>query len=70
MTNFDYYICGDYEVNGKIGPCLIRLAGNTEAEAQKVLAETVANPPAKCLGNIHIRKQESDKCWWNQGGLD
>lgn len=67
---FDYFICGDYEVGGEIHTCLICLAGSDEENAKKVLEKTMANPPKKCLGNIHIEKEEKENCWWNQGHLD
>lgn len=67
---FDYFICGDYEVCGKIKSCLICLCGSDEEHAKKVLADKIANPPKDCLGNIHIEKEEVSACWWNQGGLD
>lgn len=67
---FDYFICGDYEVNGEIHGCLICLAGSDEEHAKKVLEKTMANPPKKCLGNIRIEKEEKENCWWNQGHLD
>lgn len=67
---FDYFICGDYEVCGKISSCMICICGGNEEHAKKVLEETKANPPKDCLGNIHIEKEESSACWWNQGNLD
>ena len=68
--SFEYFICGDYEVCGKIEICLISICGYDEDHAKKVLEKTIANPPERCLGNIHIEKEESSACWWNQGGLD
>lgn len=68
--NYDYFICGDYEVNGKIEICLICTCGTNGEHAKKVLEEKIANPPSDCLGNIHIEKEESEKCWWNCGNLD
>lgn len=67
---FDYFICGNYEVCGKIHSCLIYTCGSDENHAQKVLAETIANPPERCIGNIHIEKEEVSACWWNKGNLD
>ena len=67
---FSYFICGDYEVSGKISTCLICTCGCKEEHAKKVLEEIVANPPKDCLGNIHIEKEESSACWWNKGNLD
>ena len=68
---FDYFICGDYEVCGNVRSCLICLGSrNDEAQANKKLQEVLANPPQDCLGNIHIEKEESNNCWWNQGNLD
>ena len=67
---FDYFICGDYEVCGKVRTCLICTCGINEEHAKKVLEKTIANPPKGCLGNIHVEKEEVKKCWWNQGNLD
>ena len=67
---FDYFICGDYEVCGKIVSCLIYTCGCNEENAKEVLEKTIANPPERCLGNIHIEKEERENCWWNQGNLD
>ena len=62
---YDYFICGDYEINGQVECCLICTCGKNEEHAKKVLEEQIANPPINCLGNIHIEKEESEKCWWN-----
>lgn len=67
--NKDYFIVGDYNICGKIQTCLIRLCAN-ETQAQEQLKEVIANPPEKCLGNIHIESADSENCWWNQGSLD
>lgn len=67
---FDYFVCGDYEVCGKIKSCLISICGSDEEHAKKVLEDKIANPPKDCLGNIHIEKEEVSACWWNQGSLD
>ena len=67
MTNnkYDYFIVGDFEVCGKVIPCLIELAGTTEEYANKKLEKVIANPPERCFGNIHIEKEEKENCWWN-----
>ena len=68
---FDYFVCGDFEVCGRIESCLISVISNGNKEtAKKELAQIIANPPADCLGNIHLEKEEKEGCWWNMGGLD
>ena len=67
---FEYFICGDYDVCGKIESCLISICGCDKEHAEKVLEKTIANPPKNCLGNIHIEQEEINKCWWNKGNLD
>lgn len=62
---FDYFVVGDYNICGKVKQCLIRLAGSTEERAKEILIEVQANPPQNCLGNIHIEREEKQKCWWN-----
>ena len=62
---YDYFIVGDYEVCGKVSTCLIELAGTDEATAKEKLEKVIANPPENCLGNICLKKEEKEKCWWN-----
>lgn len=62
---FDYYIVGDFNICGKVKSCLIFVAGRTEEQAEAGLKRVLANPPKDCLGNIHIKKEETAKCWWN-----
>ncbi len=63
--NYEFFIVGDFEVNGKTMECMIVICGRNEEHANKVLADTIANPPKNCLGNIHIAKEEVNACWWN-----
>lgn len=67
MTNnrYDYFVVGDYEVCGKVRTCLIELAGTTEEHAKETFEKVIANPPERCLGNIHIEKELKENCWWN-----
>jgi hypothetical protein len=65
----DFFIVGDFNICGKIQSCLIVLCANEEQARQK-LEEIKTNPPADCLGNIHIKSEAKQRCWWNQGNLD
>lgn len=67
---YDYFICGDYNIYGKIEGCLICTCGADKEHAEEVLQKVLSNPPKDCLGNIRIEKEEADDCWWNQGRLD
>ena len=62
---FDYFVVGDYNICGKVKQSLIRVVGRTEERAKEELEKILANPPKDCLGNIHIEKEETEKCWWN-----
>ena len=63
---FDYFVVGDYSICGKISSCLIQLAGTNEEKALKVLDAIKLNPPSNCLGNIQLKKEKREDCWWNQ----
>lgn len=65
-----YVINGDFEICGKVEPCMIKMCGVDKTNAEKHLNEILKNPPADCLGNIHIEEVKEEECWWNQGWLD
>ena len=67
---YDYFVVGDFEINGKAHTCLIKMYGGNEQLAVEGLAEVKRNPPEDCLGNIRLEKEKKENCWWNQGGLD
>jgi hypothetical protein len=51
---YDYFICGDYEINGRIESCLICTCGKNEEHAKKVLEE-----------QIELLKKRTAK-WWQK----
>lgn len=68
---FEYYIVGDYKLNcGRIESCLISVCGTDKEHAERSLARTLANPPSDCLGNIQLKSERKEQCWWNMGRLD
>ena len=67
----EYYVVGDFEIaNKRIESCLISVCGTDKARAEQSLAYSIANPPKGCLGNIHIKSEQAEQCWWNMGHLD
>lgn len=69
----EYIIVGDTE---KFKDCLIYTCGVNKSTAEKVLNRILTNPTKDDLHgikghtNIRIKEVESEKQWWNQGGLD
>lgn len=70
---YDYYIIADYVT---YNDCLVCTAGHTKEFAEQVLQEVlngVAQGEAQykgIVGNVRIMSERSERCWWNQGGLD
>ena len=62
----EYIIIGDTE---KFKDCLVYTCGKSKENAEKVLAEVLANPKAdETLArhtNFRIKEVESEKMWWN-----
>lgn len=70
----EYTIIADYEIGGKVSPCLVATCGKNIETAEKVLAEMLTTDKHKALlgkgVNPRIKENKKEECWWNQGGLD
>lgn len=69
----EYIIVGDTK---EFKGCLIYTCGTSKEHAEEVLNKMLTNPSEqdkKVLeehSNVRIAEEESENCWWNQGGLD
>lgn len=74
---YDYYIVATYDMGkGKRSDCLVCLAGHTAESAERVkqkVLDGIANGKKEytdIVGNVCIKCDKHEQCWWNQGGLD